>query len=145
MRSRRLIATLATVGLVLAGPVTAPLPLAGRKHRVVISKTDDMLRMSIDGQSVFSVRDAEYAQIEGELSGPQGLCAGLYTWSDGVAYDDLRAYNLPGPRREVLAEDAQIEYSVARTFADDAVGQPPTAICMSGFASLAGRSWPRLP
>lgn len=115
-------------GQVLAGPVTAPLPVAGKKHHVLITKVDDLLQMSVDGQTIFSVRDAGYAQVAGELAGPQGICVGLYTWSDGVAYDDLKVYSLPAARKEVLAEDAQIEYSVARTFADDAVGQPPTAI-----------------
>ena len=115
-------------GQALAGPVTAPLPVAGHRHHVIISKTDDMLRMSIDGQSVFSVRDAEYAQVEGELSGPQGLCVGLYTWSDGVAYDDLKVYNLPAARSEVLAEDAQIEFSGVRTFEGDTIDGVPAGV-----------------
>ena len=111
-------------GQVLAGPVPAPLPVAGKKCRVVVQKVDDLLQLFVDGTAVFSVRDKGYAQIEGEISGSQGLCAGLYTWSDGVAYDDLKAYNLPGPRRETLAEDAKAEHALARTFEQDSVGQP---------------------
>ncbi len=115
-------------GQALTGPVTAPLPVAGRKHHVTISKNDDMLRMSVDGQTVFSVRDPGYAQVAGELAGPQGVCVGLYTWSDGVAYDDIKLYNLPAARSEVLAEDAQIELSEARTFESDAVDGAPAGV-----------------
>ncbi len=112
-------------GQLVAGPVTAPLPVAGMKSRVVIQKVDDLLQLLVDGMTVFAVRDPGYARVEGELSGPQGLYAGLFTWSEGVAYDDLKLYNLPGPRREPLAEDARATYTLARTFEPDTVDRPP--------------------
>ena len=86
-------------------PVTKPLPEPGRKHRVVIQKQDAQLSMFIDGKAVLSVKDDRYDAISGDLETIQGVRVGFYTYSEGIFYDDVSVFSLPGPKPEIIPAD----------------------------------------
>lgn len=128
----------------LAAPITTSLPIPGKKHRVTIQKTDALLQMWVDGAVILSAKDRDYGTIQSELTGAQGVCIGLYTWSDGVCYDDLRILNLPQVRRETLPADAKTDYTLWRGFEDDAVGKVPgnASVHCGGSGSVIVRNEP---
>ncbi|MDD5706251.1 MAG: hypothetical protein PHR35_10015, partial [Kiritimatiellae bacterium] len=119
-------------GKPLVAADTTMLPRAGVRQRVVIQKQDDLLEMFVDGQRLYAVKDPEYSRTGEEISGPMGVSVGLMAWNTDICFDDVKIYNLPGPRREVLAANAAVEFSLWRGFGTVRPEPPPDVTILGG-------------
>ncbi|MDP6504849.1 MAG: hypothetical protein QF886_14615, partial [Planctomycetota bacterium] len=117
----------------------SPLPKAGQKWRVAVQKADSLLQMIVDGKAVFSVKDPEYHALRDKLTTAQGTCIGLYTWSDGMCFDDLKVFNLPETRGEQLPKDAEVTYSLWQGLENVKEGQLPDGLHLKAGPSCSVR------
>jgi len=75
--------------------------LAGAREEVpvIIQKIDDQLDMSVDGASLFSVKDAGYERVRDELSGMQGCASASSPGPTACSSTTWRSTLCPAPGR----------------------------------------------
>ena len=126
------------LGRPMTDNATSLLPRPGQRCRVVIQKTDARLAMFVDGQPLFAATDANYAAIREELATGMGTRVGLYTWSDGMCFDDLKVFALPG-RGPRLAKAARVERSLWQGFEAETPGEAPRGATVHAGPSCSAR------